>query len=128
MTAVRLHQLLYYTQVRSLVWDKKALFHEEIEAWLTGACIPVLHEIHSDSYHLDTLKKGNSSIIEKDEQHSIDVVLDLYQGKSAPYLSYSIRSQSPWEEAYNREYSSSRVMTYDSILKYSKTLLKSKKE
>ncbi|WP_375339284.1 Panacea domain-containing protein [Planktothricoides raciborskii] len=40
LTAVKLQKLLYYAQAWALVWDKKPLFPERIEAWVNG---PVLN-------------------------------------------------------------------------------------
>lgn len=93
MTAVRLHQLVYYTQVWSLLWDEKALFHEEIEAWIDGAQAPTLIELHPGIEHLSTLERGDSGMIEKDERHTVNVVLELYEGRSTHWLCESICSE-----------------------------------
>ena len=43
MTATRLQKLIYYCQAWHLVWEKKALFSDKIEAWRNGPVVPILY-------------------------------------------------------------------------------------
>jgi len=87
LSTMRLHKLCYYSQAWHLVWDRKPLFHEEIQAWRTGAVIPELYKEHDGWFSItaaDTpgsdhaLKKGSRHNLTPTELDTIDVVLNGY--------------------------------------------------
>ncbi len=54
MSAMKLQKLIYYSQAWHLVWEDKALFDEEIEAWANGPVVPILHSMHRGHFKLET--------------------------------------------------------------------------
>lgn len=44
ITPLKLQKLLYYAQAWSLVFRGKALFYEDIEAWVHGPVIPLVYQ------------------------------------------------------------------------------------
>lgn len=99
ITAMKLQKLVYYSQAWSLVWDEKALFTEEIQAWANGPVTPALYNEHRGIYNLTSISKGDSSALDTYEKETIDVVLGAYGDKSSQWLSDRTHSEMPWIEA-----------------------------
>lgn len=99
ITAMKLQKLVYYSQAWSLVWDEKPLFNEEIQAWANGPVSPALYSEHKGMYNVDSISKGKSGNLTKEEIETIDVVLGAYGDKSSQWLSDRTHSEAPWVEA-----------------------------
>lgn len=103
VTAMKLQKLAYYCQAWSIVWDGKALFDQEIEAWANGPVVRELYDWHKGMYEIKCSdlpnNKGNISNLTKDQKETIDAVLDYYGGKSPQWLSDLAHSETPWQVA-----------------------------
>lgn len=99
MTTWKLQKLVYYSQAWSLVWDDDAIFPEEIEAWANGPVVRELYNAHRGKYRLSVLKKGDASILTKDQSETVDSVLKFYGDKSPQWLSDLTHMEEPWQLA-----------------------------
>ena len=99
MTTMKLQKLVYYSQAWSLVWDEKPLFGEKIQAWASGPVVRELYEVHKGEFRISDLPKGNIDNLTREEQETIDAVLQAYGDKSAQWLSDLTHMEKPWNEA-----------------------------
>lgn len=101
ITAWKLQKLVYYSQAWSLVWDEKALFPEEFQAWIDG---PVCHDLFKKHRGKVRLKQGDikkkpQPIENQDAVETIDVVLDEYGKRSGMALRALSHTEEPWINA-----------------------------
>ena len=101
ITAMKLQKLVYYSQVWTLVWDEKPLFNEEIQAWANGAVIPDLYYQHRGMFNInkDTLKVGDSNLLDPIQKENIDKVINFYSKYTAQQLSDINHQEYPWNIA-----------------------------
>ena len=99
----KLQKLCYYAQAWSLVWDGEPLFEETIEAWANGPVVPVLYQWHRGYFKVSTTGQGDPSKLTKDQQKTIDAVLEHYGDIPAGLLSGLTHREAPWYEARERE-------------------------
>lgn len=100
ITTMRLQKLLYYCQAWSLVWDDSPLFDERIEAWVDGPVVPLLFDHHRGQYEAE-ITLGNPAILNKDQQETIDAVLNHYGTKPTKWLIDLTHLEEPWILARN---------------------------
>ena len=99
----KLQKLCYYAQAWSLVWEEEPLFRERIEAWVGGPVVPALYQWHRGRYTVGSPPpKGNPDVFTRDQQDTIDVVLDRYGKMTGIELSALTHSEAPWIEARRR--------------------------
>lgn len=99
MTAMKLQKLVYYSQAWSLVWDEKPLFKERIEAWANGPVICEFYDLHRGQFQVTQWKWGSPEALMKDEQETVDAVLDFYGDKPSWWLSNLTHQEDPWVDA-----------------------------
>lgn len=103
LTPLKLQKLLYLAQGWSYVWDNKAAFYDEFEAWQYG---PVNEKVY------ETFKKyGRSEIPEKeginflddfDVKETLEAIWNEFGKKTAYDLVDLTHEQKPWRDAYSR--------------------------
>ena len=99
MTTMKLQKLVYYSQAWSLVWDERALFDDEIQAWASGPVVRRLYNEHKGSYLISELGKGNTDNLTATQKETIDAILNAYGSKPAQWLSDLTHMEKPWIEA-----------------------------
>lgn len=98
ISQVRLHQLLYYCQAWSLVWDDKPLFHEAIKAWHNPIiCVLWKSGIYNSTF--DEWHSGDSSKLNSAQTETIDSVINYYNAMSAQEMVDLIHSEGPLKSA-----------------------------
>ena len=103
LTSLKLQKLLYLAQGWSYVWDNRAAFQDEFEAWQYG---PVNEKVY------ETFKKyGRSEIPEKeginflgdfDVKETLEAIWNEFGKKTAYELVDLTHEQKPWRDAYSR--------------------------
>ena len=100
VTSWKLQKLVYYCQAWSLVWDERALFPENIEAWADGPVCPELYKKHRGQFNLHAGDiHGDPAALDEDAAETIDAVLKHYGNKTGRYLSDLAHMERPWIEA-----------------------------
>jgi uncharacterized phage-associated protein len=101
MTAWKLQKLVYYSQAWSLVWDDRALFEDDFEAWANGPVIRALFNVHKGRLDVDAsmFSRGNSGNLDAAARETIDAVIRDYGSFSGRELSEIAHSERPWKEA-----------------------------
>ena len=95
MTVMKLQKLVYYCQAWSLVWDEEPLFSDRIEAWANGPVIPTLYDIHKGQFEVSEWK-GDSAALTKEQQGTVNAVLEFYGPQTAQWLSDLTHREAPW--------------------------------
>lgn len=103
LTPLKLQKLLYLAQGWSYVWDDKAAFSDEFEAWQYG---PVNEKVY------ETFKKyGRSEIPERegidfledfDVEETLVAIWNEYGKRTAYDLVDLTHKQKPWRDAYSK--------------------------
>jgi len=99
ITTIKLQKLVYYCQAWSLVWDEKAIFSEDIEAWVYGPVVRKLFYYHQGSYVINSIMMGNSRVLNEEQQETIDAVLSHYGDKPSQWLVDLTHMEKPWKMA-----------------------------
>lgn len=104
ITAMRLEQLLYYSQAWHLVWEQEPLFHDSIEAWWCGPITPSVYKHHHNLFKVDasTFPMGDTSCLSASEASSVDGVIDFYGDQSAQWLNDVTKNQGPWRDVCDK--------------------------
>lgn len=92
---MKVQKLLYYAQAWSLAWTGRALFPDEIEAWVDG---PVVRSVWVERRHGGAEGVGDVNLTE-DEMAVIDAVHHHYGRLSGPELSARTHAERAWLEA-----------------------------
>ena len=128
ITNKKLQKLLYYSQAWSMVYGKKPLFKEDIEAWIHGPAIRVVYEQYK--------KFGFSSITEDIKESDVkglpsfdllESIWTTYGKYDAQYLEELTHNEEPWQIArQNLEVSesSNNVISLDDMQNYYEKVLK----
>lgn len=102
VTNKKLQKLLYYAQAWSLVLEGKAVFTEDLEAWIHGPVVPQVY------WHYKKFGFGQISDESKSELAAIapfkkvlDEVWRVYGKYDADYLELLTHSEDPWIFARN---------------------------
>lgn len=115
MTAMRLHKILYYSQARCLIYEKRPLFLEPIVAWREGPMVPAVWQLHRKQYRLESLPERTNPV-QAEERNILDHVAHNLAGKTPSQLSRMTHSGRPWREARKR--GDKVEITRDSIREY----------
>ncbi len=99
MTTWKLQKLVYYCQAWSLVWDKEAIFPEEIEAWANGPVVRELYNAHRGKYRLRCLRQGDAGVLTRPQRATVNAVLKFYGNKPSQWLSDLTHMEDPWRKA-----------------------------
>jgi len=101
VSAMKLQKLLYYSQAWSMVWDEKALFDADFEAWANGPVLPSIYELHRGRFIVDAsiFPEGDASKLDEENIETIDSVLKVYGTKTAQWLSNLTHEEAPWRLA-----------------------------
>ena len=99
ISPLKLQKLLYYAQAWSLVFRGKALFYEDIEAWIHGPVVPCVYRRYKH-YGYNTLPEEDLiNELKTDEIDILNTVLMNYGRKSAKFLEELSHSEYPWLKA-----------------------------
>lgn len=100
-STMKLHKLLYYCQVWSLVWDEHPLFNDKIEAWANGPVVNSVFSYHKGLFSVscNDFLIGNPNTLSTLQKETIDNVLAYYGTKSAQWLINLTHMEKPWKEA-----------------------------
>ena len=115
LTPLKLQKLLYLAQGWSYVWDNRAAFPDEFEAWQYGPVNEKVYEAFK-KYGRSEIpeKEGRNFLKDHDVRDTLVAIWDEY-GKMAAYELVDItHRQKPWKYAYSR----GLKITNDSIKKY----------
>jgi uncharacterized phage-associated protein len=100
MSAMKLQRLVYYSQAWSLAWTDKALFPEEIEAWVNGPVVRSLYRKHRGSFRIGKgFFGGDIHRLTPTQRADIDKVLKFYGPKDPQWLSNLTHLEAPWKAA-----------------------------
>lgn len=94
--AIKLQKLVYYSQAYSLVWDKRPLFHEEIEAWVNG---PVTRQVWDLNKSSALMLRGCPDSLDATARKTVDAIIEHYSGWTARELSDNTHAELPWRQA-----------------------------
>lgn len=122
LTNKKLQKLLYYAQAWNLVFNKRKLFNNDIEAWIHGPAIRSIYRKYKvfgfgnieekvDEKELDKLTKGEIKVL--------NAVWEVYGKYDADYLELLAHSEDPWIKARNNllPYQSSTRIISPAIMK-----------
>jgi len=121
ITHLKLQKLLYYSQVWSIVLNKKIIFEDDFQAWAHGPVLP-------DVYH-DYKEYGFNSIPSCECDNNIDDELEevlkevkrVYGEFSAKKLEDLTHSEDPWKEARGNlpsEAACNKIISKESLVSY----------
>jgi len=102
LTNKKLQKLLFYSQAWNLVFNKKKLFSEDIEAWVHGPTVPIVYVEYKDfgsrpiSKDIDTSEFDK---INKIEKKLLDEIWDVYGKYDGDYLEELTHNEEPWQKA-----------------------------
>lgn len=99
LPAMKLHKLVYYSLVWSLVWDDEPLIEETIEAWANGPVIRDLYDAHRGEFSVSSIPGGDPDLLDSDQRETVDAILQFYGEQSSQWLNDLTQMESPWREA-----------------------------
>ena len=121
MTNLRLQKLLYYEQGYHLAKFGTPLFDEQIEAWIYGPVVPVVHDYYNQ-YGSQILPVADDEIdLTAEEEDLFAEVFEAYREFSAIGLMNLTHKERPWLSAlpHNR----GTVISLASMERFFKTQL-----
>ena len=131
ITLLKLIKLVYYAHALSLVYLKKPLFKEAIEAWKHGPVIPSLYDALKQ-YKKENLMNINalneyeqySKILTGEEKEIIKMAFREYGG----YTAFKLRDKTHKEKPYLQNYEENKknIIPNDEIRKYFKQIQEQK--
>ncbi|PGQ52659.1 Panacea domain-containing protein [Bacillus cereus] len=103
ITNLKLQKLLYYAQGFCLAIKEKALFEEDIEAWVHGPVVPeVYSEFKGYTYNdIDGIYDENEIVLTKEEIDLLDNMWKIFQSYSGKVLEEMTHNEEPWINARN---------------------------
>ena len=116
-----LEKLAYYSQAWSLVWDRKPLFDDRIEAWKMGPVVRTLFASHRKKRVVDSWPDGNSSRLSDEERATIESVVEFYSALNGDALSELTHREDPWLRARDSvpaDASSTAEISHASLVEY----------
>lgn len=115
LTPLKLQKLLYLTQGWSFVWDRKAAFPDEFEAWQYGPVNEKVYEAFKQYGRSEIPEsEGIESLSDCEVEDTLTAIWDEYGKNTAYDLVELTHSQTPWVHAY----SNGRAITNNSIREY----------
>lgn len=125
MSSFKLQKLVYYAQAWSLASRDRALFPDEIEAWVNGPVVRSLYELHKRSFWVSTVG-GDAGKIGRDDARFLSDILSAYGQFDPQTLVRMTHREGPWIEARGgkplREHGSD-VISRDSMRDFYRGLL-----
>lgn len=103
ITNLKLQKLLYYAQGFNLAIKDKALFEEEIEAWVHGPVVPeVYSEFKEYTYNeINGIYDKKEIVLTKEEIDLLDNMWNIFQSYSGKVLEEMTHNEEPWKNARN---------------------------
>lgn len=99
----KLQKLLYYAEAWSMVWDGRALFSEDFEAWVQG---PVVRSVYASERYPVPVPPPPPDVeldptfgLAANQRKTIEAVVSLYGSKSGDWLSRLTHREAPWRTA-----------------------------
>jgi len=131
----KLQKLLYYSQAWNLVFNKKPLFSDKIEAWVHGPAIPQVwrffREFNFSVEHPEISEKDLSNISDE-EKKILDEVWRVYGKFDGNYLESLTHNEDPWLKARQglevSESSQNEISQRDMTDYYSQRLVEAKQK
>jgi uncharacterized phage-associated protein len=120
-----LQKLLYYSQAWHLVLANKALFDDEVEAWVHGPVVPSVFR-RFKQFKWDPITEQISVCNDRYLVTYLDSVLQKYGKYSAKQLERLTHSEAPWCEArvgIAPDEPSNKVISKDAMYRYFKGLI-----
>lgn len=102
LTNKKLQKLLYYSQAFNLVFNKRKLFEDDIQAWIYGPVVPSVWAKFNEFGFNDIDVKIDEKEFEQltpAEKQLLDDIWDIYGKYDAKYLEALTHSEEPWIEA-----------------------------
>lgn len=104
MSAMKLENLVFYSQAMSLGWDDAPLFPDDFEAWAKGPVCRALFQAHRGKFLLkDTTflepYHPNTDNLSKEQKDTIDVVVSSLKDYPPYKLSAMTHAEEPWKRA-----------------------------
>ncbi|PEC62931.1 Panacea domain-containing protein [Bacillus toyonensis] len=103
ITNLKLQKLLYYAQGFYLAIKEKALFEEDIEAWVHGPVVPeVYSEFKEYTYNdINGTYDEKEIVLTKEEIDLLDNMWNIFQSYSGKVLEEMTHNEEPWINARN---------------------------
>lgn len=124
LTNKKLQKLLYYAQAWSVTLRNKAIFQDDIEAWVHGPAIPVIYQAYKDFGHDEINVQVDSKkfdVLDIQERELLDSVWQVYGKYDGNYLELLTHSEDPWQLARKDKpghESSDSVISFTSMKDY----------
>lgn len=96
ITNKKVQKLVYYAQAWNLVFVGKALFPDQIEAWIHGPAIRALYSKYKKYGYHPIQAKPTKPKINVDEKAFLDDLWTVYGAYDADYLEVLSHSEKPW--------------------------------
>jgi len=101
ITNAKLQKLVYYAQAWNLVFNKKRLFKDPVQAWMEGPVVNSLffhywYKYDSGNITLCVLTKFDFT---RQEEQVLDEVYSAYGIHTADYLRTLVHDERPWRDA-----------------------------
>lgn len=117
LSGSKLHKILYYIQLWSLVWTSNPMFEEKIIAKTYGPCIEEIYNLHNGVFKVvESMCNGDSSKLDKDQKDIINQVITYYLGYNIQQLMDCIRREGPWDMAIRQR--DNNEITPEAMLKF----------
>lgn len=99
MTAMKLQKLCYFAGGCHLAFHDRALFNEELQAWVDGPVCYELYRHHRGRYTVSAWPEGHEERLSADEFHSVRAALTVWGHLDGDTLSLLTHQQWPWMQA-----------------------------
>ncbi|MDD5552075.1 MAG: DUF4065 domain-containing protein [Candidatus Pacebacteria bacterium] len=120
--SLKLQKLLYYAQAWNLVFNKKKLFEDKIEAWIRGPVVPnVWSSLKSVDLNDLDLSEKELNCFSNEEKKILDEVWRVYGKYDGEYLELLTHNEFPWQNArkgLSEGQHSNNVISPDEMRKY----------
>ncbi|WP_284928662.1 Panacea domain-containing protein [Candidatus Phytoplasma sp. AldY-WA1] len=100
---LRLHKIIYYSHIQSLIKRKKPLIDERLEAWLYGPVFPILYnhiKENNNGFIVNPSKKGDFKKLNNEEKEIIDNIFNEIQKYKPFQISDITHQQKPWKDKF----------------------------
>ncbi|MEO5358754.1 MAG: DUF4065 domain-containing protein [Nitrospirae bacterium YQR-1] len=101
---LKLQKLVYYAQGLYLIFFKKPLFEESIEAWTYGPVIPTLYHRYKESGagSIPPPENFTPDVIAENDREFLDEIFDVFGQFSAIRLKDIAHEDMCWKQAYDK--------------------------
>jgi uncharacterized phage-associated protein len=94
----KLQKLVYYCQAWHLVWERRPLFTNKIEAWANGPVVPNLYKQHRGRFSVKAWESGDAARLKNAENSTIKAVLNFYGKRPGYVLAALTHRERPWQD------------------------------